>query len=165
MQTNDVEKIKHSLELDEKLSHQVKDWNAQKIGGMVIILIVVLTALGLFGNGLLSTKKVVQGGAKLQYERFLRYEKEADIRWQLTGGEETTFRIPIHYLDYFKIENVVPEGYETNLSGGYLTYTFKADRPAETIVHFYLTPQKTGNIGGAWTVNDQDFRITHFIYP
>ncbi|WP_353130135.1 hypothetical protein [Parapedobacter pyrenivorans] len=165
MQTNDVEKIKHSLELDEKLSHQVKGWNAQKIGGMVIVLIIVLTALGLFGNGLLSSKKVVQHGANLQYERFLRYEKEADIRWWVSGGRETTFRIPVQYLDYFKIENVVPEGYETHISGGYLTYTFSTDQPAATIVHFYLMPQKIGNITGAWKVNDRDFRITHFIYP
>lgn len=165
MQTNPVEKIKHSLELDEELSHQVTGWRAQKIGGLVIILIAVLTALGLFGNGLLSTKEVALGDATLQYERFLRYEKEADFRWQVTGGEETTFRIPIRYLDYFKIENVVPEGYETSISDGYLNYTFKTDASARTIVHFYLMPQKTGNIAGAWQVNDQVFRITHFIYP
>lgn len=165
MQTKDIEKIRHSLQLDEKLRHQVNGWKAQKIGFAAIAIIIVLTALGLFGNGQLSSTTIEQRSITLEYDRFLRYEKELNIYWRLSGDKETTFQIPIQYLDYFKIENVVPDGYETNISDGYVNYTFIADQPAEIIVHFYLNPQKTGSISGAWIVNDQSFQITHFIYP
>ena len=160
-----IEKIKHSLELDEKLSSQLRGWKAQQIGALVIMVVVVLTALGVFGNGVFSAKKVEQAGIVLQYEKFLRHEKEMDIHWQLSNGQRPVFRIPIHYLANFKIEKIVPDGYETRLSNGYVTYTFKADQLANAVVHFYLSPQQTGSVAGAWIVDTTHFQIKHFIYP
>jgi len=164
MRTN-VERIKHSLELEEKLDHQLKGWRVQKMCRVGIGIIILLTALGLFGNGLLSSKKIKKNGISLQYEKFLRYEKEMDISWTVTGQEEIQFLIPMQYLDRFKIEKVVPEGYETALTDGYVSYTFKVTKAGETFVHFFLNPKKTGNIAGEWLINKQDFQLKHFIYP
>ena len=165
MKAGRIEKVKHSLELDEKLSSQLNDWKAQKIGALAIMAVIVLTALGLFGNGLLSAKKVEQAGITLQYEQFLRRTKEMDIQWQLTNGQQPVFRIPIDYLAQFKIDKIVPEGYKTQLNDAYVTYTFDADRPVGTLIHFYLTPQQTGSVAGVWTVDSERFQIKHFIYP
>src|SRR5690606_9369853 len=116
-----VERIKHSLELEEKLDHQLKGWRVQKICHIGIGMIILLTAFGLFGNGLLSTKRIEKNGISLRYEKFLRHEKEMDIRWTVTGQEEIQFLIPMNYLDRFKIEKVLPEGYETSLTDGYVS--------------------------------------------
>lgn len=161
----DVERIKHSLELEERLDHQLKGWMIQKICSAGIGIIVLLTALGLFGNGLLSSKKIEKNGISLQYEKFLRYEKEMNLGWSTTGYEEIEILIPMQYLDHFKIEKVVPEGYETVITKGYVSYTFKGDNAAHTSIRFYLTPQKTGNVTGEWLVNKQNFQLRHFIYP
>ncbi|MFC7525341.1 hypothetical protein ACFQRK_15375 [Parapedobacter sp. GCM10030251] len=164
MQTK-IERIKHSLELDEKLDHQQKGWMVQKICSIGIGIIVVLTALGLFGDGWLSSKKIVINGTSLHYEKFLRYEKEMNIGWAITDQKEVQFLIPMRYLDHFKIEKVVPESYETAITEGYVSYTFKANPAAQTLVRFYLNPQKTGSVRGEWLVNKQSFKFMHFIYP
>jgi len=165
MKTDRIEKVKHSLELDEKLDSQLNDWKAQKIGALAIMMVIVLTALGLFGNGLLSAKKVEKADITLEYERFLRHTNEMDIQWRLTQERRPVFRIPIDYLSQFKIEKIVPEGYKTQLAGAYVTYTFDADQPAGAIIHFYLTPQQTGSVAGVWAVDSEHFQIKHFIYP
>jgi len=161
----DVERIKHSIELEEKLDYQLKGWMIQKVCRAGVGIIVLLTAFGLFGNGLLSRKKIEKNGTSLQYERFLRYEKEVDICWTITGQEEIQFLIPLRYLDHFKIEKVIPEGYETAITNGYLSYTFKMDKPGVASVHFFLNPQKTGNVESEWLLNKQIFQLRHFIYP
>ncbi|HWK99433.1 MAG TPA: hypothetical protein VNQ55_05780 [Parapedobacter sp.] len=165
MKAGRIEKVKHSLELDEKLSSQLNDWKAQKIGALAIMVVIVLTALGLFGNGLLSAKKVERSGITLQYEKFLRQQKEMDMYWKLSSGQQPVFRIPIGYLANFKIGKIVPDGYETHLSDGYVTYTFNADQLTDAIVHFYLIPQQTGPINAVWIADTTRFQIKHFIYP
>ncbi|MGV3762779.1 hypothetical protein [Parapedobacter sp.] len=165
MKADRIGKVKHSLELDEKLSSQLEHWKAQKIGGLAIMVVIVLTAFGLFGNGVVSSKKVEKAGITLQYERFLRRKKEMDVRWQLDHGQQLIFRIPIRYLANFKVERIVPDGYETQLADEYVTYTFRADRLTDAIVHFYLTPQQTGSVTGEWMIDTTRFQIKHFIYP
>lgn len=165
MKAGRIEKVRHSLELEEKLSSQLNDWKAQKIGALAIMAVIVLTALGLFGNGLLSAKKVDRAGIALQYEGFLRRTKEMDIQWRITNGQQPVIRIPMDYLAQFKIEKIVPEGYQTQLADAYVTYTFDADQPVGTIIHFYLTPQQAGAVAGVWAVGSQRFQIKHFIYP
>jgi|SRR5690606_5584569 len=165
MESRRIEKIKHSLELDERLSSQLKDWRAQHIGAWIILVVVLLTGLGFFGNGVFSSKKIEQSGITLQYEKFLRHEKEIDIHWQLSSGQQPVFRIPIGYLANFKIGKIVPEGYETHLSDGYVTYTFNADQLTDAIVHFYLIPQQTGPVSAVWIADTTRFQIKHFIYP
>ncbi|MGK6352629.1 hypothetical protein [Parapedobacter sp. DT-150] len=166
MQTQDrVEKIKHSLELDEQLNHQIKGWKVQRVCGALIIIVIILTVLGLFGNGPLSLVKAVRKGTALQYQRFLRYENETDIQWRVSGQDTIRLLIPMRYLDYFKVEKIVPDGYESSISNGNVSYTFHTDRTAENIIHVYLIPQQAGNISGTWQINEQDFKVTHFIYP
>ncbi|MBK1438432.1 hypothetical protein JHJ32_00405 [Parapedobacter sp. ISTM3] len=160
-----VEKIEHTLELDEKLSHQQKGWNVQRVCGILILIVVVLTALGLFGNGLLSKRQLANGGTALRYDRFLRYEKETTITWQLSGRDEIEILIPMRYLDAFKIEKITPEGYESRIVNGNVSYTFTVAGAGETAIYFYLNPQKAGSVADTWRVNDQAFEITHFIYP
>ena len=88
-----------------------------------------------------------------------------DISWTISGEAEIQFLIPMRYLDRFKIEKIVPEGYETSITNGYIRYLFKVDNTSETFIHFFLNPQKTGTIDGEWRVNKQNFQLRHFIYP
>lgn len=161
---HNVEKIDHSLELEEKLSHQIKGWKAQKICGILMMVVVLLTALGLFGNGILSKKEETKAGVNVRYERFLRYEREMTVSWRISGQNEVRVSVPQHYLDLFKIEKVTPDAYEAAVANGQLTYTFKV-KGEEAAIRFYLNPQKTGGAEGAWTVNGQAFQLSHFIYP
>jgi len=166
MQANShVEVIKHSLELDEKLSHQIKGWKAQKICGVIILIIIGLTALGLFGGGPLSWRKIEKTGTTLQYEAFTRVEKEMDVSLRLSGNDALEVTIPMRYLDHFKLEKIVPDAYESRISGGNVQYSFKGTPEGEMVVHFFLYPKKAGNIKGVWQVNQQNFQLTHFIYP
>ncbi|WP_090608250.1 hypothetical protein [Parapedobacter koreensis] len=160
-----IEKIEHTLELDEKLSHQLKGWNVQRACSVLILTVIVLTTLGLFGNGWLSRKQLASGGATLQYEKFLRYEKEMTVTWRVSGKDEIELLIPMDYLDAFKIEKIIPESHETHLADRNVVYTFKVENGGEATIYFYLNPQKTGTVVETWQINGQDFKIAHFIYP
>ncbi|WP_353184361.1 hypothetical protein [Parapedobacter lycopersici] len=160
-----IEIITHTLELDENLTQQAKGWKVQKICGILIAAVIVLTASGLFGSGPLSWRKIEKAGVILQYETFGRVEKEADIRLQVDGGKALAITIPMRYLDHFKVEKIVPDAYESRIAKGYVTYTFRGAIEGKNIIHFFLYPKKAGNIKGIWQVNQQHIQLTHFIYP
>ncbi|SFC35915.1 hypothetical protein SAMN05421747_10983 [Parapedobacter composti] len=165
MQARDtIERVDHSLELEEKLDHQIKGWKVQRICGVLLLILIVFTALGLFGSGILSEREVKKNNMVVQYERFLRYENETTIGWLVRGQDRINFLIPQQYLNKFKVEKIVPDNYETILADGYIGYTFKVST-GETAIRFYLTPKKAGTMVDVWKVNGQSFEIAHFIYP
>ncbi|MGK9119500.1 hypothetical protein [Olivibacter jilunii] len=162
---NAIERVNHSLTLEEDLPLHIKGWKTQKVGGLLILILMLLTALGLFGEGPLSARKIVNGDITMAYERYLRYQKEMDVSLRLSNQANVQVAIPIEYLDCFRIEKIVPEANEHIISDGKVVYTFNVDKTGETILHFYLHAQKPGSAKGTWEVNHHNFQINQFIYP
>lgn len=165
---NKIERFKHSLELDENLALHLKGWKIQKISWLFILGMVVLTALGLFGQGPLSKQHVAQNNIAFEYERFSRYSKETVVRLQLKDRKGAArIAIPFSYIEGFRLESVVPEADQTDMleEGFVYTFTNSTEKEKDMIIHFYLYPRKAGRIQGTWTVNQSDFKLSHFIYP
>lgn len=70
MRFRHVEKITHSLDLEEKLDHQIKGWRIQKACGILMLVIIVFTTLGLFGSGVLSSRTQKKEDTAVHFEKF-----------------------------------------------------------------------------------------------
>ena len=66
------------LQIDEDMEFQRRSWIVQRIGWAIFALVILLAALGLFGDGILSDTKAGQeeGALWLEYPRFERFEPE-----------------------------------------------------------------------------------------
>ena len=164
MPSPQIERINSTLPLEENIDLHVKGRVVQQISIVVIFLFVVLAALGLFGEGVLSKKKLQAEGTTIRYEKFTRHGGESKLVFDLFSGDSIKqISIPDTYLAYFQIENIVPEPEKNRLAGNYVVYTFNGEHSRN--VTFFLSPIKIGRLKAIVKSNRTDFELSHFIYP
>ena len=163
-QKHTVELVKTELEIDEDIKLHEKGWRFQRVGWWLILALVILAALGAFGDGILSKETLSFNNTKLDYQRFHRQEARMDLKVELNNPDTVfTISFPNQYLKNFKVESILPEPTETKIANDQVNYYFNGQGQAN--VAFYLVPQKPGNINGSIRVNENQFALSHFIYP
>jgi hypothetical protein len=158
-----IEHVKTDLEIDEELRLHEKGWVIQRVGQVIVVLVILGGALGLFGEGLFSKKTPHMGNVNVEYERFFRYQTEMKIN--VTSTEHiSTISFPQAYLEKFKLIRFMPEPESNSTAGNETIYSFL---PRENhIVSIYLETQNYGNISGLMKINGKDpIQLQHFIYP
>lgn len=156
------EPVDHHLDLDEALPLHARDWTAQKIFGVLIFLLTVAIACGLFGGGPLSATTLEQSDVIVRYERFLRLSNETLLEVR-AAAPENEIRFASAWLDHFKLDRVVPEPHAVRGMNGDIVYVFRGE--GRTTMRFYLEPRRPGLTRSALGVNGRAFELTHFIYP
>lgn len=158
-----VEVIKPDLEIDEKLDLHEKGWIIQRLGWVIIIAVMVVGALGLFGQGWASKQKPSQGAVNVEYERFFRYETEMEIRIQ-SREHIASVSLPQEYIKNFRRMRFEPEPENNTTANGEVVYNFLPSN--NQVLTIYLVPKSQGSIGGTMKVNGTTgFDLHHFIYP
>jgi hypothetical protein len=159
-----VERIKPSLQLKDEIDLHLRGWIVQRIGWVLLLLLVIAASLGLFGSGWLSSGHVAAENGVVSFERLARFESPMKLIVQVdkTDGD-IEVRIPRSYLSCIEIDKIVPEPAAQKAAEGSMIYTFDAD-PASAII-FYLIPESTGSIRMEMTVDNSVFPVAHFIYP
>jgi len=158
-----VEAIKPGLEIDEELKLHEKGWAIQRVGQIIVVLVIIAGALGMFGERLFSSTTPHSGTVHVEYERFFRYQTEMKILVK-SGEHISTTSFPQLYLEKFKLIRFMPEPESNNTSGKDIIYHFLPGQ--NHIVSIYLETQSYGNISGLMTINGKDpFQLQHFIYP
>lgn len=160
-----IERVATDLEIDEQLDLHTTGWKAQRIGLAFMFLLVLLAAIGLFGDGLLSKSKFSEHNIAIESQRFFRYEARMPLKIKVenNAASETTVSFPNYYLDELEIESIIPEPYANNFLNDQVQYVFKGG--GNINITFYLVPQNFGKLEGSVTVNDQPFLLNHFIFP
>jgi hypothetical protein len=159
-----VEVVHHNLQLDENIKQHKQGWSIQKIGWAVLYLGLVLALLGLFGTGPLSHRTISQNGHSVKYERFLRYEGEAEMTFGINAAKDTIrLEIPQEYLEYVDVKSLTPLPLGNITINGVTTYFFYALGSAS--IHCNLMAKKPGSITATIKVNQTSFTINHQIYP
>lgn len=158
-----VEKIQTDLDLNEDLHLQEKGWALQRVGWIFIILIMIAGVLGVFGGGMISSKKLSSGTIKAEFEQFFRYDVEMKILLEATE-HIGSISLPQEYLKDFREVRFVPEPVNSNTINTEVLYNFLPG--TNRIVTIYLKPEKYGTISGTLKVNGtSNFNLSHFIYP
>jgi hypothetical protein len=165
MNKESIERVNTSLEIDEQINLHKKGWKAQAVGLAFMYILVLLAAVGLFGDGLLSKNKLTEQNITIESQRFYRYEARMELKIDVpdTDSDRTVISLPSHYLKDFEIESIVPEPESNSISNDKVNYVFKGS--GNLNVTFYLVPQKVGKLEGTLGVNEHAFLLNHFIFP
>lgn len=159
-----MERIKPSLQLKDDIDLHLRGWIIQRIGWVLLLLLLIAASLGVFGTGWLSSDHVAGKNGTVSFERISRFEAPMKLVVQVEKSDgDIEVRIPRSYISSMEIDKIVPEPVTQKTADGSVVYTFDAD-PESTII-FYLTPESTGSIRTELTIDNAVFPIAHFIFP
>ena len=141
---------RRSLQIDEDLAFQRREWQVQRIAWWVLTAFVVAALLGLFGGGPLSRTAAVDatGALRVEYERFLRVgtHQRLVIRARVAKPGDQPLRLQIDrgYFDAMKVERVQPEPDSMDIGPGEVTFQFGPAAPGEIAILIDAEPRHAG---------------------
>jgi hypothetical protein len=161
-----LERVKTELEIEEHLDAHRQGFAVQKIGLLLLLAIVTAGALGVFGDGWLSTKSVSLPFGLVEFQKFHRHEANMmlTVSFLKSDNNQVTVSFPSSYLKSFEIKTITPDASQVDLRGDRVDYTFAGDA-TNAIINFSIVPHKIGNVKGQIEVNKSPVELTHFIYP
>lgn len=159
------------LEIAQDLRFQRRDWIAQRVGWVVMALILLAALAGLIGRGgpLARTQaRSPDGGLRVEYDRFAHYEAPTRLRLSVAGaaarGEQVRLWIERAYLTRARVQQVMPEPDAVRLAGDRVIYLFDAGAGGD--VSFELRPNSFGVLAGrAGLEGGGEVAFRQFVYP
>ena len=160
------------IQINEDPAFQRRDWQAQRVGWITMLILLVLALAGAFGNGPLSRAAIgSQDIVEIAYERVLRHAADAELRVvvapALNGDSALTVYISSQYLNRFTDITVTPEPSSTGKRGAWLYYVFSRPDPRlPTDVTFHYNPDRYWLQKGAVAVDgNAPLRFTQLVLP
>ena len=160
-----------TLELDQDLAFQHRDWRRERLGWVIIGLILLAALCGLFGHHPLAraTSQSANGHLTIEYDRTARYESSAEVTVTVTpagtGDGETALWFDVDYLDSFTVVAVSPQPVRGKARGGERAFVFETDG-APFSATFTVQFHTLGLVHGRARVNDTDaIEWTHLVWP
>lgn len=140
------------LQVDEDIGYHRRSWRTQRIGWVIMALIVVATLLGLLGgDGPLNQPVAGQRGGELwvEYDRFMRSLGPTELRIHLDQlrPDERTVRLLFdgHYLQAIHVERIEPEPRQQWASPEGVVYEFDvADTEPAIEIRYDIEPEHIG---------------------
>ncbi len=161
------------LEIAQDLEYQKKAWIVQRVGWVLMALVVILALAGLFGPGPLSTTTVGDERApvRLQYERFVRSRDPTELTIHIGAnaaqGSEARIWLDREYLHKVQIRHITPDPERVEAGPDRLMYVFRLIGPNQpTAILFNVEPQEIGQLQGKFGVDQgAALSFTQFVYP
>ncbi len=160
-----------SLEMREDLLFAHRQWRIQRIGWVVMALVLLAALLGVFGRGPLSHAREVDGSLDVEYERFARANAPTQLRLRVDAASDGVLRVAIdrRYLDAVPIDHVRPRPLREESSDSEVIYDFASPPGGPLHVSFDMTPRDPGIARGAMRLMTgspaQTVRFHQLIYP
>jgi hypothetical protein len=170
MKLTEDEARSRSEPVQENMRVQQSLWRSERYGMWWMLAVVLLTLLGLFSKGLLSTthQASAQGQLQVDYERFLRNGASSSMTIELHGepGSELTLTIEGELLDGLSVEGITPpaEHAATYARSG-MQLQLKADAQGTARVHLEVRADGVGRYHSVLAANGQRLTLNQFIYP
>lgn len=136
-----------AIEVDQNLDHARSLWRVQRVGWVIMLLIVIGGLLGLFGNGPLAEDRARAEGLTLDYDRFARHgaasSLRVEVRPEAVRGDTLKLWITRDFIDGLKLESVVPEPASVETRGDLLVFAFAhPEPPGPTRITFNVRPDE-----------------------
>lgn len=162
-----------SLQINEDLAFQEREWRFQRAGSLFLTAIVVLGLLGLFGTGPLSSSTAgsTDDGLKVAYERFVRHDGrtsvEVDVGPDQVSDGQVEIWVSASYLESVDIEQVSPEPDQVRSEDDRRVYVFPAANATTPVsVTFSLRPNALWRLSGEIGITDgPSLSFTQVSYP
>jgi hypothetical protein len=160
-----------SIEIDQDLDHARALWRVQRVGWIVIALIIIAGAAGAFGDGPLAHASVSSSGLVVRYDRLARHGApttiDVEVPPAMRRGDTLRFWIDRRYADGVKIESVTPEPARSETQSDSLWFTVMAPQSTSPArVNIVLRPQDFGSRSGRLGVHGfGSVAFRQFVYP
>ena len=171
---SDIQRV-GDLEIDQSLEFQYREWKVERVGWILMALVISGALLGFFGGaGPFSTGSVEGGGAtpfRLEYYRFGRFKSQSTLRVQVAPGvtraDTVAFWISQSFLRGVTIDQVTPAPKSVEVGPERMTYIFSAvdsSEPVEIVIRFTLEEigTQSGRLG---LVTGPPVEFHQFVYP
>jgi len=154
----------------EDIQLQRKVWRFERIGWYVLLGVVILTLLGLFSRGPLSSLEATsaQGDLTVEYERFHRGggANSMIIRAHGKPGQTLSLVIGRAMLEGFSIDSIQPQPVASTATSDGLVLTLSADRSGEATLYLSWRSSGIGLFKSQISiVGGGSAAVTQFIYP
>jgi hypothetical protein len=148
------------VELSEDMRHERREWTAQRVGWVLMALLVGAALAGAFGSGPLARARAAAPGLEVEYPRFARDDADAELTVRLAGGQLWLGR---ELLERFELELVTPPPDRVAMQGDRWIYDH-GGAPAEVTLRVRpRTPGassvRLGAVGGG------EVRLEQLVYP
>lgn len=134
MPSTHVSKKRRTLEIDDDVRFQTREWHAQRVGIVLVGLFVLAAVLGLTGaGGVLNDATAVSdsGNVRIEYDRVVRRSASASmtLRFHSDPPGFIQFWVSAPYFDAVHIESVTPAPQTVTVEGARHVYTIRAASP------------------------------------
>jgi len=153
------------LQIEEDMGFQRRSWQAERLGWLILVLIVLASILGLIDKGPLS--KIRRGDAgtlELEYERFIHRDTPVQLHVRLPIAGPFSVQLPFAYVEKVEISRIVPEPQEVASHGGVVTYSFAGGSGMADVL-FHMTVRKAGSVKGYVQSGRHRVDFRQFVYP
>lgn len=137
-----------SIELDEDISHERRQWRAERIGWAIMLLLALAALLGLLGHGPLSRTNATSSDGRLRVE-YYRFEREAapsDLKVTFAAADQGDVGIWIDraFADSLDIEAITPEPDRVEPRPDRVIFYFHFAQPGESSVRIRFEARSPG---------------------
>jgi len=164
------ERKARDLQVDEDLKFEKAEWRTERIGWIVMALILLATLAGLLGPGPLSERVAGDpaSGLWVEYNKFERRQAPTQLVLHVTPGSGTSrIRFSQDFIRKVEIQHIDPQPERSE--AGIDDYTFPfvfSDTGTESVVTVYFEPGKIGMLDTEVTLEGgPSVRFSQIVYP
>ena len=132
----------------EDMAYQLKVWRFERVGWYVLVLLVILTLLGLFSRGPLSSRDVKTSDGRLgvKYELFHRNGATHPMILHLKGPPEAVLEVELggDWLEGFHVQALQPQPMRSASAGPGIKFWVQADAKGEATLYLSLLSEGLG---------------------
>ncbi len=150
---------------------QQREWRVQRFGWIALALLIALAALGLFGNGPLSSTAATSADLTVGYQRFARNQGQQTLLVAVQPGHQREGRVDVllsrSLLDAVELQQIFPEPSGTTTQPAHLVLAFDVAEPSATLeVRLQLRGDAVGPVRGEVALTDGTrVPVRQFLYP
>lgn len=155
------------LQINEDMDFQRLEWRIERIGWVIVALVVIAALLGLLGNGPLSAAVKTSGSLQVEYDRFLHRDAPSNYRIHFKPrDDDTAIHLNSQFLEAVKLDQIVPQPSEVELAIDGVTLHFKSRAAVSGVVTIPFEPQTMGLLHTRIRVaSKKPVTLTHIVYP
>jgi hypothetical protein len=160
------------LQVEQHDAFQRREWAAQRIGWVLMALLVLAGLLGLLGGpGVLSSSTATgaDGALQVEYQRLGHLEADdvvnVTVAPDAVTGDSVDVDLAGSWVQAMDIDGITPEPQEQVTTPYGLRLTFATEPGTELAIQIAFRADDVGSIDGELRFEDETVAFDQFVYP